>query len=81
MVILPSLRSNKVEVFVISYKVKKTFKKVLTKEGRRDIIVKLSPRGTPQSVATVIENRTTRDQVQSYRKIEIDVYGISLILT
>ena len=48
MVILPSLRSNKVEVFVISYKVKKTFKKVLTKEGRRDIIVKLSPRGKPR---------------------------------
>ena len=81
MVNLPSLCSNKVEIFVISYKVKKTFKKVLTKSKRRDIIVKLSPRGTPQSGATVIENRTTRDQVQSYRKIEIDVYGISLILT
>ena len=62
-------------------KIKKTFKKVLTKKKRRDIIVKLSPRGRPQSEATVIENRTTRDQVQSYRKIEIDVYGISLILT
>ena len=51
MVILPSLHSNKAEVFVISYKVKKTFKKVLTKEGRRDIIVKLSPRGKPRGVS------------------------------
>ena len=48
MVILPSLHSNKAEVFVISYKVKKTFKKVLTKKERRDIIVKLSPRGKPR---------------------------------
>ena len=48
MVILSSLPSNKVEVFVISYKVKKTFKKVLTKEGRRDIIIRLSSRGKPR---------------------------------
>ena len=42
---------------------------MLTKVRRRDIIVKLSPRGTPQSEATVIENRTTRDESTKQKSV------------